>query len=196
MAKEKKRSVPEIPSAEQVSAERERLRQRSRFRRTLVSTIAVLIVVAAVSILISTLWLPVLQVYGSSMTPLFEDGDIVALVKSSNFETGDIIAFYYNNKILVKRVICGPGDWINIDEDGVVYVNDEKLDEPYILDQSLGECDLTFPYQIPDEAFFVMGDHRSVSIDSRSSLIGCVRHEQIVGHVVLRMWPIKKISLI
>lgn len=188
--------ITELPSVEQVSSERERLRHGSRFRHTLNSTIAILIVVAAAAILVATLWLPVLQIYGTSMTPMLEDGEIVVLVKNSDFDTGDVVAFYYNNKILVKRVICGPGDWINIDQDGSVTVNDKKLDEPYISDKSLGECDLTFPYQVPDEAFFVMGDHRSVSIDSRSSLVGCVRSEQIVGRVVLRVWPITRFTFI
>ncbi len=195
MAKEKQEQL-QIPSMEQVEAERKRLRQGTRFWRTLRSTVAILVVVAAAAILISTQFLPVLQVYGSSMTPMLEEGEIVVLSKSTDLETGDVVAFYYNNKILVKRVIGGAGDWISIAEDGTVFVNNVEIEEPYITEKSLGECDLEFPYQVPEGAHFVMGDHRSVSIDSRSSLIGCIRQEQMVGHVVLRVWPLNKISWI
>ncbi len=193
---QKKTQDMELPSMEQVAAERDRLQHGSRFRKTLNSTVSVLIVVAAIAVLISTLVLPVLQVYGTSMTPTFNDGEIVVLVKSSDFECGDIIAFYYNNKILLKRVIGTPGDWINIDADGTVYVNNKKLDEPYVTDMSLGECDLELPYQVPENAYFVMGDHRSASIDSRSSVVGCIRDEMIVGKVFLRVWPLKDFSWI
>ncbi len=193
MAKDKKQ-ITEIPTMEQVSAERDRLRQGSRFRSTLNSTVAVLVVVAAVAILVSTLMLPVLQIYGSSMTPMLEDGQIVVLNKTTEFETGDVIAFYYNNKILVKRVIGGPGDWIDIREDGSVYLNNEPLEEPYLTEKSLGECDLEFPYQVPDQSYFVMGDHRAVSIDSRMTQVGCVHTDQVVGKVFLRVWPLNKIQ--
>ncbi len=192
--KEQKNIV--IPSIEQVEAERKRLHHNKLFKRTLRSTVAILIVVAAIAILIATLLFPVLQIYGSSMSPVLKDGEIVVLTKTSDFKTGDIVAFYYNNKILVKRVICGAGDWIDMDEDGNVFVNGTKIDEPYITDKSIGQCDMKFPYQIPDESYFVMGDHRSVSIDSRSSQVGCVRTEQVVGHVLFRIWPLTEISWI
>ncbi len=181
---------------DQVAEERARLRRDDRFRKTLVSTISVLVVVAATAILIATLLLPVLQVYGSSMTPILSEGEIVVLSKNTKMETGDIVAFYYNNKILVKRVIGVPGDWINMDPDGTVYVNNVKLEEPYLTEKSWGECDLEFPYQVPEGGYFVMGDHRSVSIDSRSTQIGCIRDEQFVGRVFLRVWPLSKIQWI
>jgi signal peptidase I len=136
--------------------------------------------------------MPVLRIYGTSMTPNLTDGDIVVLVKKENVKQGDLIAFYYNNKILVKRVIATAGDWVNISDDGTVYVNGEELDEPYVKDKALGECDLSMPYQVPDGKFFVMGDHRSVSVDSRSSQIGSVSQEQIVGKLLFRVFPFKK----
>ena len=142
------------------------------------------------AVLVATLWLPVLQIYGSSMTPTLEEGDIVVSIKSKTYETGDIVEFYYNNKILIKRVIAGSGDWVDLDEDGTVYVNGEKLDEPYVKDKAFGECDLELPYQVPESRIFVMGDHRSVSVDSRSKAVGCVAEEQIVGKLVCRIWPL------
>ncbi|MEE1315485.1 MAG: signal peptidase I [Faecalimonas sp.] len=184
----------DLPSMEQIVAERERRQQGKLFGKTLRSTIAILVVVAAVAVLVSTLWMPVLQIYGSSMAPLLEDGEIVVLTKSHTYDTGEVMAFYYNNKILVKRVIGKSGDWIRMEEDGTVFVNDVELDEPYLNEKHLGECDLEFPYQVPEKAYFVLGDHRSVSIDSRSSLVGCVREEQIVGKLALRVWPLKQIS--
>ncbi len=158
------------------------------------STIYTLVVVAAVSVLVATLWLPVLQIYGNSMTPVLTDGDIVVSLKSRDFKQGDILVFYYNNKILVKRVIAMAGDWVDIDENGVVYVNGEELEEPYLEERSLGQCDIELPYQVPDGKLFVMGDHRSVSADSRSTAIGCVAEEQIVGKLALRIWPLNEIT--
>lgn len=179
-----------LPSFEQVEAERGRLRERSRYSRTLRSTVAVLIVVAAVAILVATLWMPVLRIYGSSMTPTVSEGQIVVSLKTSSFRQGEIVAFYYNNKILVKRIIAGPGDWVDIDEDGNVYVNDELLNEPYLTEKALGDCNITLPYQVPDDRYFVMGDHRSTSIDSRNTSVGCVSEEQLVGRIVWRVWPL------
>ena len=138
--------------------------------------------------------LPVLQIYGGSMSPCLEEGNIVMSVKTSNLKQGDVIAFYYNNKILIKRVIAGPGEWVDIDEDGNVYVNQEKLDEPYVKDPSLGDCNIELPYQVPDERYFVMGDHRSVSVDSRNSSVGCVTKDQIVGKIVFRIWPLNELG--
>lgn len=156
---------------------------------------AALIIVAAIAVLVATLWLPVLQIYGSSMTPTFKEGQIVVAVKGSSFEEGDIIAFYYGNKLLVKRYIAGPGSWVDIKEDGTVYVDGAELSELYLTEKALGECDMEFPYQIPEDRYFVLGDHRSTSVDSRSSAIGCVAEEQIVGRIVFRIWPLTKIGI-
>lgn len=179
-----------LPEIHQLEKELRREQYKQRYFKIIRSTVYILVVVAAVAVLIATLWMPVLQIYGSSMTPTLTDGEIVVSVKGSDFDFGDIIAFYYNNKILVKRCIAGPGDWVNIDESGNVYVNGELLDEPYISEKSLGECDISLPYQVPDGRYFVLGDHRSVSVDSRSSTVGCVSDEQIVGCIVFRVWPI------
>ncbi len=182
----------EPPAIEQMEAELKRLKYTRRYRRVLRSTVYTLIVVAAVSVLVATLWLPVLQIYGSSMTPLLEDGDIVVSIKNDDFRQGDVIVFYYNNKILVKRVIAQAGDWVDIDADGTVRVNGEELDEPYLEEKALGICDIELPYQVPDGRLFVMGDHRSVSSDSRSSAVGYVAAEQIVGKLAFRVWPLSK----
>lgn len=177
------------PSVAQLSAELKRERRRRRYRRVFRSTLYTLITVAAVAVLVATLWLPVLQIYGSSMTPTLKDGEIVFSIRTSDFGPGDVAAFHYNNKILVKRIICGPGDWINIDEDGTVYINDVQLEEPYLTEKALGECNIDLPYQVPDGRYFVMGDHRSTSVDSRSTSVGCVADDQIVGKIIFRIWP-------
>ncbi len=192
-----KRKVEEIviPSIEAIEAELQRVKYRSRYRTALKGTIYTLIVVAAIAILISTLWLPFLRIYGTSMTPTLQDGEIICCIKSSEFEVGDVIAFYYNNKILVKRVVGLPGDWINMDETGTVYLNDDQLDEPYLTEKSLGDADLEFPYQVPDGKLFVMGDHRSTSVDSRHSVIGCISQEQIVGTIFIRVWPLERLCI-
>jgi signal peptidase I len=181
--------APDIPALE---SEIKRLKYRRKYQRVFRSTVSLLIIAAACAILVVTLWMPVLQIYGKSMNPTLKDGDVVVLVKTTDIKQGDLIAFYYNNKILVKRAIAFAGDWVNIDEDGTVYVNDVAIDEPYLKEKALGECDLEMPYQVPDGKIFVMGDHRSVSIDSRSNQIGCVAEEQIVGKITFRVWPFKK----
>ncbi len=190
----KKKIHNDMPSSEQLEAELKRVKYKSRYRSVLRSTIYTLIVVAAIAILVATLWLPVLQIYGSSMTPTLQDGDIIFSVKTSEFEPGDIAAFYYNNKILVKRVIAGPGDWVNIDEDGTVYINEVRLDEPYLVEKALGECDISLPFQVPEGRWFVIGDHRSTSVDSRSTAVGCVSDEQMVGKIIFRVWPLNRLG--
>ena len=190
----KKKKILEMPSTQQLEAELNRVKYRSRYRSVFRSTVYTLITVAAVSILVATLWLPVLQIYGSSMTPTLQDGEIIFSVKTSEFEPGEIVAFYYNNKILVKRVICGPGDWVNIDEDGTVYVNEVRLKEPYLAEKALGDCNIELPYQVPDGKIFVMGDHRSTSVDSRNTAVGCVAQEQIVGKIIFRIWPLNRLG--
>ena len=185
-----------IPSTEEVKAERERLAYRSRYTRVLRSTIYALVVVAAVAVLLATLFLPVLQVSGDSMNPTLQDKDVIVLVKSDSLKTGDLCGFYWQNKLLLKRVIGLPGDIISLDENGVVTVNGTVLDEPYVDELALGECDIKFPYQVPENRYFVLGDHRATSIDSRSSVIGCVEKSQIVGKVFIRVWPLSSFSLI
>ena len=162
----------------------------------LFSAIGILLVVAAISVLIATRLVPVLQVSGKSMEPALENGELVVIKKTTKIKQGDIIGFYYQSKILVKRVIGTAGDYIDIDEDGNVYVNGEKLDEPYAIKKDLGECDIDFPYQVPEGKYFVMGDHRSVSVDSRSSAIGCVAEDQIIGKVAFRFWPLSKMGFL
>ena len=183
-----------LPSRKQVETERKRYRWQKAYFKALRGTISVLTYVAAVAALIATLVLPVLQIEGTSMDPTLTSGDIVLLKKSSRMNRGDICGFSWNNKLLVKRVIGIPGDWIEIDLDGTVYRNGEKLDEPYAEQISLGECDIEFPFQVPPEEYFVLGDMRESSVDSRSTLIGCVEMDQIVGTVSFRVWPLKSIK--
>lgn len=190
-----KNEIRKNPTVGQLEAELRRERYKQRYRSVLRSTIYTLITVAAVAVLVATLWMPVLQIYGSSMAPTVHDGEIVVAVKTSDMKTGDIVAFYYNNKILVKRVICGPGDWIDIDQDGTVFVNGEEVDEPYLTERALGDCNIELPYQVPDEKVFVMGDHRSTSIDSRNTAVGCVAQEQVVGKIIFRIWPLNMIGV-
>ncbi|MBR3238140.1 MAG: signal peptidase I [Oscillospiraceae bacterium] len=183
-------------TVEQLEHELQRERHKRSYRSTLLSTISALVIVAAVAVLVSMLALPVLQVVGESMTPLLHQGEIVIAPKGTAFQKGDVIAFYFNNKILVKRVIANAGEWVNIDADGNVFINDEPLEEPYISDKALGDCNISLPYQVPDGKIFVMGDHRSTSSDSRNTAVGCVAQEQIVGRVVLRVWPLNQFGVI
>ena len=182
-----------IPSADQIGAELKREKNKIRFKRIIKNTLCTLVVVAAIAVLITTLVLPVLQIAGTSMEPTLENGDIVVLLKTSKLDYGDLCGFSYSNKILIKRVIALPGDTLVIDRDGNVYVNGVMLDEPYISDKGLGECDIEFPYTVPENTYFLMGDHRSTSIDSRNTVIGCIHTEQIVGKIFFRVWPFSKI---
>lgn len=183
-----------IPTVNELEKELKRERYRSNYEKTFKNTIYILIIVAAMAILVATIFLPVLQIYGSSMNPTLSGGDIVISLKHSKFKKGEVIAFYYNNKILIKRVIANAGEWVDIDKNGNVTVDGKELDEPYVKEKALGDCDITLPYQVPDGKVFVMGDHRSVSVDSRKSAVGCVAEEQIVGKLVFRIWPLKKMG--
>ena len=193
MLHRKKKEVS-LPTKKQVETERKRYRRQKAYNKALRGTVYVLTIVAAVAVLIATLILPVLQIEGTSMEPTLSNGDIVLLMKTTRFERGDLCAFTWNNKLLVKRVVGLPGDWIEIDTDGTVYLNGDKLDEPYVQQTALGECDLEFPFQVPQEQYFVIGDMRESSIDSRNSLIGCIPKDQIVGKVFFRVWPFKSIQ--
>lgn len=181
----------EIPDVHELEAELKRVKYRSRYHSVLRSTVYTLVVVAAIAVLVATIWMPVLQIYGTSMTPTVNEDDIVISMKGSEFEAGDLIAFYLGNKILVKRCIAGPGQWVNIDESGNVYVDGTLLEEPYLTEKALGDCNITLPYQVPDNRYFCMGDHRSTSVDSRHTDVGCVSEEQVVGKIVFRVWPLK-----
>ena len=190
----KDKASPVLPTVQQLEAELKREKYRGRYWKMLRGTVAVLVVVAATAVLISNLLLPILRIYGSSMTPTLVNGNIVAAVRSGTYQRGDIIAFYYNNKILVKRVVGMPGEWVDMDESGNVTIDGEPLEEPYLTEKALGECDIELPYQVPEGRYFVMGDHRSVSSDSRSSQVGCVSEEQIVGKLLFRLWPLDEIG--
>ena len=191
-----KRLKVEYPSLEQMEDEIARLKYKKRYGSALRGTLYSLAVVAAIAILIATLWMPVLQITGTSMDPTLVDGQFVVALKNSDFEIGDITAFYYNNKILIKRVIASEGEWVDIDKDGNVFVNGVLLDEPYLQEKSLGECNNELPYQVPDGKIFVMGDDRAVSLDSRTTAVGSVSKEQILGQVVFRVWPLEKFGSI
>lgn len=196
MNKAKVKSKLEAPSVQLLEQELEREKYKSRFRRTLRNTVFTLITVSAVAVLVATIWMPVLQIYGNSMTPMLSDGEIVLSLKTSDISKGEVVAFYYNNKILIKRVIGIPGDWIRVTETGDVYVNDRLIDEPYVSDKALGDSDIEYPYQVPEGKYFLMGDHRSVSIDSRNTSVGCVAQDQIVGRLIFKLWPIKDIGAV
>ena len=191
-----KREKLEQPTLEEIEQELSRVKYKGRFGSALRGTLYALTVVAAVAVLIATLWMPVLQITGTSMEPNLVNGEIVLSVKDNSFETGEIAAFYYNNKILVKRVIASAGSWVDIDLDGNVFVNGIQLDEPYLKEKALGECNIELPYQVPDGKLFVMGDDREISLDSRATAVGCVSQEQILGRVVFRIWPFSQFGAI
>lgn len=180
----------ELPSLESLEGELNRTRHRDRFLQALRTTFASLLVVAAAAVIVAMLVLPVLQIQGTSMTDTLQDQDIVVALRGSNYKTGDVIAFYYNNNILIKRVIATTGQWVDISEDGTVYVDNVPLDEPYITEKAFGDCNIALPYQVPDGKIFVMGDHRSTSLDSRNTALGCVSDDMVVGRLLIRLWPL------
>ena len=186
----------DVPSIELLEAELKREQYKTSYGRILRSTVFLLLVVAAAAVLIAMLLLPVLQVGGTSMTESLQDKDIVVAVSGNKYKTGDIIAFYYNNNILIKRVIAKAGDWVDIDRDGTFFVNDKQMDEPYVTEKAFGECNIDLPYQVPEGKCFVMGDHRATSIDSRNTSVGCVNSDMIVGRIVFRVWPFSGIGLL
>ena len=183
-----------LPSLGELEEEYKRVEQRHAFRGVVRSTFYILITVAAVAVLISVFYMPVLHIYGTSMTPALNNGELVAAIKTSDLTQGDVVAFYYNNKLLVKRVIGTPGDWIDLKENGDFYVNGELLDEPYLTEKAFGDCNITLPVQVSESRYFLVGDHRSVSIDSRNTAVGFVSEEQIVGKLVFRIWPFEVIG--
>ncbi len=182
------------PSVDQLKEELSREESKKRYRVVLRSTVYTLIIASAVAVLVATLWLPVMRIYGTSMEPTLHNGEIVFSVKTTDLKRGDIVVFYYNNKIQTKRYIAGPGDWVDIDENGTVYVNDVALEEEYVLEKSVENGDVEFPYQVPNEKIFVMGDNRAKSVDSRHTVVGCVAEEQIIGKIIFRVWPLGEIG--
>ncbi len=189
----KKQKTPvEQPSLEQLEAELKRSQYKRNYGKTIRSTLFSLVVVAAIAVLVATLWMPVLRISGSSMVPTLCEGQIVVTVKTNSFEPGDIVAFYQGNKLLIKRYIAGPADWVNIDAAGNVSVNGEMLDEPYLVEKAYGETNIELPYQVPENRYFLMGDNRDVSVDSRNTSVGAVAEDQIVGKVVFRIWPLSE----
>lgn len=195
MAKKGKKRIP-IPSLDQIQSERKRIRREAYYRQALRGTVSVLVVVAAIAVLIATLFLPILQISGDSMAPTLEHDEIVVLLKTKDFDRGDLIGFYYQGKILLKRVIALPEDEVVIDGEGNVYVNEELLEEPYVTDKGLGDCDLEFPFRVPGTSYFVMGDRRSNSVDSRNSVIGAIPREDIIGKISVRVWPLSRFGFV
>ncbi len=186
----------EAPSLFQVKNELNRVKYRRKYIDIVKSTAFTLLIAAACAILIATVFMPVLQIYGNSMSPTLNEGEIVVSVKGMDFESGDLISFYVGNKLLVKRYIAGPGQWVNITDNGDVYVDNKLLEEPYVSEKSAGDCDIEMPYQVPDSRYFVIGDHRATSVDSRNTAVGCIAEEQIVGKIVFRVWPLHKAGTI
>ena len=195
MGKEPEKKIS-IPSLAEIQSERKRIRRGAYYRQALRSTVSVLVVVAAVAVLIATLFLPILQVSGDSMSPTLEHDEIVVLLKTKKYKPGDLIGFYYQGKILLKRVVALPEDEVVIDSEGNVYVNEELLEEPYVTDKSLGDCDLEFPHKVPGTGYFVLGDRRSNSVDSRNSVVGSIAQDDIIGRVCVRVWPLSRLGFV
>lgn len=186
----------DLPTLEQIRRERSRLQYRSRYGRALRSTLRALAVAAALAVLVATLWLPVLRIYGSSMWPTLMDGQIVLCVKTRSFAPGDVTAFYHGNKLLIKRYVAGPSDWVDIDDSGNVTVNSEPLEEPYLAEKAFGQTNISLPYQVPEGRYFVMGDNRDASVDSRNTAVGPIAMDQVVGKVFFRIWPLREFGVV
>ena len=183
-----------MPTSEEIKKELDRENYKRKYTKVLRSTLFTLIVVAAVAVLVATIWMPVLQIYGSSMLPTLSEGEIVVSVKGGDFEAGDLVCFYIGNKLLVKRYIAGPGQWVDIDEEGNVFVDGALLDEPYVKEKAFGDCNIELPYQVPDNRMFCMGDHRESTLDSRNTAVGCISEDQVVGKIIFRVWPLTKMG--
>ena len=192
----KSEKIVPVPSLPEIQRERKRIRRKDYYRQSLRGTISVLVVVAAIAVLVATLFLPILQISGDSMSPTLEHDEVVILVKTKEFNRGDLIGFYYQGKILLKRVIALPDDEVAIDAEGNVYVNGEVLEEPYVTEKGLGDCDLEFPYKVPGTGYFVLGDQRSNSVDSRNSVIGAISQDDIIGKVFIRVWPFSRFGFV
>ena len=190
------RRSTDLPTLEQIRRERSRLQYRSRYGRALHSTLRALAVAAALAVLVATLWLPVLRIYGSSMWPTLMDGQIVLCVKTRSFAPGDVTAFYHGNKLLIKRYVAGPSDWVDIDDSGNVTVNSEPLEEPYLAEKAFGQTNISLPYQVPEGRYFVMGDNRDASVDSRNTAVGPIAMDQVVGKVFFRIWPLREFGVV
>lgn len=191
-----KRTTKDFPEVSQLRAELKRENYKKRYKTVLRSTVFSLLVVAALAILVAVLWMPVLRIYGTSMTPTLSEGEIVVSLKGDHIRRGDVVGVYYGSKLLIKRCIGVSGEWINIDEDGTVYINNERLDEPYLVEKALGDCNIKLPYQVAEDAVFVMGDHRSTSVDSRNAAVGCIANENVIGKIVFRIWPLDKFGVV
>ena len=196
MSERKDFSQLDMPSIDVLQRELDKTQYTKRYHKTLRTTIFSLLVIAAVAVIIAVLLLPVLQISGSSMEDTLNDGELVISLNNGKYEKGDIIGFYYNNVVLIKRVIAVSGDWVDIGEDGTVSVNGAELSEPYVTEKALGECNITLPYQVPNGKCFVLGDHRSASIDSRNTAVGCISNDVVVGKLFLRIWPLKMIGIV
>ena len=196
MSNSKEARKIEMPSVELLEGELKRTQYNRRYRRTLRTTIFSLLIVAAVAVIIAVLLLPVLQISGSSMENTLMDGDLVISLNNGKYKTGDVIGFYYNNVVLIKRVIAISGDWVDIAEDGTVTVNGVALGEPYVTEKALGECNINLPYQVPQGKCFVLGDNRDESVDSRNTAVGCVSDDVVLGRLLARIWPLKSITIL
>lgn len=195
MADKKSKEEIIIPSTKELEAELHNEKYKSKYKKILKSTVYILLIVVAISAIVATLVFPVLKIYGTSMSPVVNNGDIVVAVKKNKFNSSDVVAFYYNNRILVKRVIATPQDWVNIDEDGNIYVNNVLLDESYTYGKTV-QGDIEYPFQVPSDSYFVLSDQREIMVDSRNKEIGCIKQEDIVGKVVFKVWPVGRFGLV